>query len=136
MNKDLSSINKDIEEQIKSSKNINDKNYFKKIGSVPERKIDDFTFEYKLYDIYEQILIYHMSLSLYHKEKISKTILILQFDESKANVCIYNDGKFFTKLKGEEDNIVNISDINIDNIDKIYNIIKKIYEGLKEFTLF
>ena len=91
--------------------------YLKKRGFVPEKKIDDFIFEYKLYDIYEQILIYHMSLSIQHKEKISKTILLLQFDESKANACIYNDGKFFTKLKGEENNIINTSDINIDNID-------------------
>jgi len=131
MNKDLSLINKEIEEQINNTNNINDKNYIKKIGFVPERRIDDFTFEYKLYDIYEQILIYHTSLSIKLKEKKSITILILQFEESKMNGCVYNDGKFFTKLKGEEDNIINISDINIDNIDKIYNIIKNIYEGFE-----
>ena len=72
-----------------------------------------------------------MSLSIQHKEKISKTILILQFDESKVNACIYNDGKFFTKLKGEENNIINTSDISIDNIDNIYEIIKNIYEGFE-----
>ena len=131
LNKDLSLNNKDIEEQINSTKNNEDKNYLRKIGFVPERKIDDFIFEYKLYDIYEQILIYHMSLSIQHKEKISKTILILQFDESKVNACIYNDGKFFTKLKGEENNIINTSDISIDNIDNIYEIIKNIYEGFE-----
>jgi len=131
LNKDLSLNNKDIEEQINSTKNNDDKNYLRKIGFVPERKIDDFIFEYKLYDIYEQILIYHMSLSIQHKEKISKTILILQFDESKVNACIYNDGKFFTKLKGEENNIINTSDISIDNIDNIYEIIKNIYEGFE-----
>ena len=131
MNKDLSSTNKELEEQIKSTKNSNDINYIKKIGFIPEKKIDDLIFEYKLYDIYEQILIYHMSLSIQQKEKISKTILIIQFDESKANACVYNDGKFFSKLKGEGDNIINTKDINIDNIDKIYNIIKNIYEGFE-----
>ena len=131
MNKDLSSTNKELEEQIKSTNNNNDINYIKKIGFIPEKKIDDLIFEYKLYDVYEQILIYHMSLSIQHKEKISKTILIIQFDESKANACVYNDGKFFSKLKGEEDNIINTSDINIDDIDKIYNIIKNIYEGFE-----
>ena len=131
MNKDLSSINKELEEQINSTKNSNDINYIKKIGFIPEKKIDDFTFEYKLYDIYEQILINHVSLSIQQKEKISKTILIMQFDESKVNACVYNDGKFFTKLKGEEDNIINTNDINIDEIDKIYNIIKNIYEGFE-----
>ena len=131
MNKDLSLNNKDIEEQMNSTNNINDKNYLKKIGFIPEWKIDDYIFEYKLYDIYEQILIYHMSLSIQHKEKISKTILILQFEESKANACIYNDGKFFTKLKDEENNMINTSDIDIDNIDKIYDIIKNIYEGFE-----
>jgi hypothetical protein len=131
MNKDLSSINKELEEQINSTNNNNDINYIKKIGFIPEKKIDDFTFEYKLYDIYEQILIYHVSLSIQQKEKISKTILIMQFDESKVNACVYNDGKFFSKLKGEEDNIIKTSDINIDEIDKIYNIIKNIYEGFE-----
>jgi hypothetical protein len=131
MNKDLSLTNKELEEQIKSTNNSNDINYIKKIGFIPEKKIDDLIFEYKLYDIYEQILIYHMSLSIQHKEKISKTILILQFDESKANACVYQDGKFFSKLKGEKDNIINTNDINIDEIDKIYNIIKSIYEGFE-----
>ena len=131
MNKDLSLTNKELEEQIKSTNNSNDINYIKKIGFIPEKKIDDLIFEYKLYDIYEQILIYHMSLSIQHKEKISKTILILQFDESKANACVYKDGKFFSKLKGEKDNIINTNDINIDEIDKIYNIIKSIYEGFE-----
>ena len=131
MNKDLSSINKELQEQINSTNNNNDINFIKKIGFIPEKKIDDFTFEYKLYDIYEQILIYHVSLSIEQKEKISKTILIMQFDESKVNACVYNDGKFFSKLKGEEDNIINTSDINIDEIDKIYNIIKNIYEGFE-----
>jgi hypothetical protein len=131
MNKDLSLTNKELEEQIKSTNNSNDINYIKKIGFIPEKKIDDLIFEYKLYDIYEHILIYHMSLSIQHKEKISKTILILQFDESKANACVYKDGKFFSKLKGEKDNIINTNDINIDEIDKIYNIIKSIYEGFE-----
>ena len=131
MNKDLSSINKELEEQINSTNNNNDINYIKKIGFIPEKKVDDFTFEYKLYDIYEQILIYHVSLSIEQKEKISKTILIMQFDESKVNACVYNDGKFFTKLKGEENNFINTSDINIDEIDKLYNIIKNIYEGFE-----
>ena len=85
MNKDLSLNNKDLEEQLNSTNNKNDKIYIKKIGFIPEKKIDDFTFEYKLYDIFEQILIYHISLSIQHKEKISKTILIMQFNKSKAN---------------------------------------------------
>jgi len=131
MNKDLSLINKELEEQINSTNNIKDINYIKKIGFIPEKRIDDLIFEYKLYDIYEQILIYHVSLSIQQKEKISKTILIIRFEESKVNACVYNDGKFFSKLKGEENNIINTSDIDIDDIDKIYNIIKNIYEGFE-----
>ena len=131
MNKDLSLINKELEDQINSTNNIKDINYIKKIGFIPEKRIDDLIFEYKLYDIYEQILIYHVSLSIQHKEKISKTILIIRFEESKVNACVYNDGKFFSKLKGEENNIINTSDIDIDDIDKIYNIIKNIYEGFE-----
>ena len=131
LNKDLSSINKELEEQINSTDNNSDKNYLNKIGFIPEKKIDDLVFKYKLYDIYEQIFIYHMSLSIQQKEKISKTILIIRFDESKANACVYNDGKFFSKLKGEENNIINTSEIDIDDIDKIYNIIKNIYEGFE-----
>ena len=130
MNKDLLLINKEIDEQIKNINNVEEKKYINKIGFIPDNKIDDFNLEYKLYDLYEQILIYHMSISITHKTKIAKTILLIQFDELYANASVYNNGKFFTKLKLEEKEI-NLVNINIDNINELYNLIKNMNEGFE-----
>ena len=36
------------------------KNIYKKIGFVPTEEFDDYKIEYKLYDLCEQNLIYHL----------------------------------------------------------------------------
>lgn len=135
LNSDLLSINNELEEQIKSTNNVEEQDYIKKIGFIPENIIDDFNFEYKLYDLYEQTLIYHMSSSIKQKTKIAKTILIIQFDQSLANAAVYNNGHFFTKLQGEEQNNINMNNINVDNINEIYNIIKNMNEGFEGMQL-
>jgi len=135
LNSDLLSINNELEEQIKSTNNVEEQDYIKKIGFIPENIIDDFNFEYKLYDLYEQTLIYHMSSSIKQKTKIAKTILIIQFDQSLANAAVYNNGHFFTKIQGEEQNNINMNNINVDNINEIYNIIKNMNEGFEGMQL-
>ena len=71
-NRDLSALYKEVEEQIKAlnistiNNSINNNetaNYLQKIGFYPGEIIDGYKFEYKLYDLCEQSLLYHLYLT-------------------------------------------------------------------------
>jgi len=112
-NKDENIIDSDNE-----TDNENEK-YIKNLGFLPDIKIEDYNLEYKLYSRNEQILIYHMFLTITKNIKIAKTILLIEFDELTINGAIYNKGEIIIKLKDK-----NFNNINIDNIDEILYLIK------------
>jgi hypothetical protein len=112
-NKDENIIDSDNE-----TDNENEK-YIKNLGFLPDIKIEDYNLEYKLYSRNEQILIYHMFLTITKNIKIAKTILLIEFDELTVNGAIYNKGEIIIKLKDK-----NFNNINIDNIDEILYLIK------------
>ena len=116
-NKDENFIDSD-NETYNESDNENDK-YIKNLGFLPDIKIEDYNLEYKLYSRNEQILIYHMFLTITKNIKIAKTILLIEFDELTVNGAIYNKGEIIIKLKDK-----NFNNINIDNIDEILYLIK------------
>ena len=120
-NRDLLLVSKDIKEKLKNTSNIENKKYIKNIGFIPENNIDGYNLEYKLYTRNEQILIYHMFLTITKNIQISKSILIIEFDKYIANAAIYSKGEILNYL--DEKNI-NFNNINIDNIDQILYLIK------------
>ena len=123
-NRDLINNSKDFKENAKNKKDEKILQYLEKIGFVPSEVLGDYKVEYKLYDLCEQILIYHLFICKYKKIPINKSILHLNFDKLVVNYSMYNDGIISTKLKEK---------INIDNKDSIFNLIKnanRIYQGL------
>ena len=123
-NRDLINNSKDIKENTKNNKNEKILQYLEKIGFVPSEVLGDYKVEYKLYDLCEQVLIYHLFICKYKRIAINKSILHLNFDRLVVNYSFYNEGIISTKLKEK---------INIDNKDSIFNLIKnanRIYQGL------
>ena len=131
-NRDLLSTCEELNEDMKNANNDQQKKYITNIGFIPDDKIDNYTLEYKLYDINEQILIYHVLSNIRNRNKISiDSVLLIQFDKLVANAIIYNQGQFVTKFK-DKDKDINI--IHIGNIDELLNIIKyanNTYENIK-----
>ena len=121
-NRDLLSTCEELNEDLKNVNNDQQKNYIKYIGFIPDNKIDNYTLEYKLYDINEQLLIYHVLSNIRNNNRISiNSVLLIEFDKLVANAIIYNKDQFVFKFKDKDKDINNI---NIDNIDELLNIIK------------
>ena len=111
-NRDLSALYNEVEEQIKAlnistiNNSINDNetvNYLQKIGFYPAEVIDGYKVEYKLYDLCEQSLIYHLFLSNLNKMPLKKSVLFMQFDKLVVNAAVFSEGSIFTKLKGKKE---------------------------------
>ena len=83
-NKDLSEINKNLENKIKSCKNNEEKKFMKILGFIPDDKINDINITYKLYDLDEQLLLNHKLLkSKKEEEKISKEEIIKEKEKKE-----------------------------------------------------
>ena len=102
-NRDLTKLSKNIEDKIKIEKNPKSLEFLNKIGFIPSNQLDDFKVEYKLYDLSEQFLIYHLFLCKYQKMEIAKTILSMNFDKLVVNYALYNEGTITTSLKEKID---------------------------------
>ena len=122
-NRDIMKLSNDIEEKIRSEKNQNSVEFLKKIRFVPTPILGDYRVEYRLFDLCEQILVYHLFLSKCKKKPIEKNILFLKFDKLVLNYAIYSEGFISTNIKQQ---------INNDNCktkeDFIFNFIKKVNE--------
>ena len=122
-NRDIMKLSNDIEEKIRSEKNQNSVEFLKTIGFVPTQILGDYRVEYRLFDLCEQILVYHLFLSKCKKNPIEKNILFLKFDKLVLNYAIYSEGFISTNIKQQ---------INNDNCktkeDFIFNFIKKVNE--------
>ena len=131
-NRDLPNICEELKEEIENEENNDVKNYLKNIGFYPDEKIDKFKVEYKLYDLDEEILTYHVFFNITKDVKISKFILLIDFDKSVANAALYYKGEILTKLKEQD---INFNNIEYDKIDEIYNLIKTVSENYKGIEL-
>ena len=124
-NRDLSALYKEVEEQIKAlnvssiNNSINDVetlNYLQKIGFYPSEIIEGYKVEYKLYDLCEQSLIYHLYLSNLKKNPPKKSVLFMEFDRLVVNAAVFNKGAIFTKLKGKKEKDSNWKSRYFNNI--------------------
>ena len=64
--------------------------------------------------------------------KISKSILIIEFDKLIANALIYNKGEILNKLIGKD---IIFDDISYDKVDELLNLIKNVYENYEGIEL-
>ena len=122
-NRELSSLNDDIAEKINAlkSKSINNSvndpeyiNYLEKIGFYPGEEIEGYKIDFKLFDLCEQNLIYHLFSSKVKNEEIKKSVLFMLFDEKVVNAAVFNEGAVFSNFKGKKNylNNININDEN------------------------
>ena len=122
-NRELSSLNDDIAEKINAlkSKSINNSvndpeyiNYLEKIGFYPGEEIEGYKIDFKLFDLCEQSLIYHLFISKVKNKEIKKSVLFMLFDEKVVNAAVFNEGAVFSNFKGKKNylNNININDEN------------------------
>ena len=103
-NRDIGKLSKTLEEKIKNNKIQEYTEFLQKIGLVPNPILDDYKVEYRLYDLCEQILVYHLFLCKYQKNPFPKNILLLKFDKLVINYAMYSEGVITTNLKQKIDN--------------------------------
>ena len=137
-NRDLSEIDKEVDDQIKSlsvpsiNSFINDSDsiqYYKKIGFYPSELLEGYKVEYKLYDLCEQSLIYYLYLSYLKKSPPKKSVLFIGFDKLVVNAAIFHDGNIYNQNKEKD---IKISNINTNDVNGIIDFIENIndtYEG-------
>ena len=116
-------------ETINTCKDKNAKEYLKKIGFFPNCNLEGIKVEYKLYDLCEQNLVYHLYLSQKKKIPINKSLLFLKFDKFIVNYAILYDGNIRAGLSGKLNK--NFNKNNIEN--NAISIIEKAnndYEGV------
>ena len=114
---------KNIEDKIKKEKNEMSLQFLQKIGFIPTAELGDFKVEYQLYDLCEQILIYHLFFCKHQKIPFGKNIVLLKLDKLVINYAIYNEGKITNNI-GE-----GIDNQKCENKEEyILNLIKKLNE--------
>ena len=124
-NKDLPSTCEEIKTEIEKTTENEKKKYLRNIGFYPDGRIENTKVEYKLYEPNDLILIYHLFFNLTKDIKISKSILIIEFDKLVANAFVYNKGEIILKLRDKENNFC---DLDLNKIDEILDLIKIVYE--------
>ena len=87
--------------------------------------------EYKLFDLCEQNLVYHLFLNSHKKSE--KPILFLQFDKLVVNAAIFDKGTISTNLENKDENIFN--NINISDTNGILDLLKNVRDVLEGFDL-
>jgi hypothetical protein len=103
-NRNLSKTSNELLEKINTCKDKNAKEYLKKIGFFPNCNLEGIKVEYKLYDLCEQNLVYHLYLSQKKKIPINKSLLFLKFDKFIVNYAILYEGNIRAELSGRLNN--------------------------------
>ena len=146
-NRDLSTLYKEVEDQINAlgvstiNNSINDYeslNYLQKIGFYPSEILEGYKVEYKLFDLCEQSLIYHLYLSNLKNIVPKKSVLFIQFDKLVVNAAVFNEGAIFTKLKGKKERDANwkssyFNNINVNDVNGILDFLENAndtFEGI------
>ena len=135
-NRDLSYLNEEIAEQIKSvissKKDNNHINYLKKIGFYPEEEIEGYKLDIKLYDLCEQSLIYHIIKTKSENKEITKPILFMIFDEKVVNASIFNKNSVLSELTDKKNYL---SNVDISDENKVFEFLENINETMKGIEL-
>ena len=141
-NRDLSVLDKEVDDQIKAlsvpsiNNSIIDKDsveYYRKIGFYPSQLLEGYKVEYKLYDLCEQNLIYYLYLSYLKKTPPKKTVLFIEFDKLVVNAAIFNEGSIVTKLDGKKEKDINFSNINTNDVNGTLEFLENVnntFEGI------
>ena len=144
-NRELS-LTEEIKEKINSINDSNTNNYeekinyLQKIGFYPSKNLENYNIEYKLYDLCEQSLLYHLLLHYSQNIKIEKPIYFMLFDKNFANAAIFNQGKILINSTYNEEIDKNcklnyLSNINISDTKGILKILEYVQNIFGEIEL-
>ena len=128
-NRNLSKTSDELLEAINNCKDKNTIEYLNTIGFFPNCNLEGIKVDYKLYDLCEQNLVYHLYLSQKKKIPTKKPLLFLKFDKFIVNYAILYDGNIRAGLSGKLNKNYNKNDIE----DYAISIIEKAntdYEGV------
>ena len=121
-NRNLSRTSDELLETINQCKDKNTKEYLRKIGFFPKCNLEGIKVDYKLYDLCEQNLVYHLYLSQKKNIPINKSLLFLKFDKFIVNYAILYEGNISAGSNlNNKYNKNNIEDYAISIIEKVNN---------------
>lgn len=121
-NRNLSKTSDELLETINQCKDKNTKEYLRKIGFFPKCNLEGIKVDYKLYDLCEQNLVYHLYLSQKKNIPINKSLLFLKFDKFIVNYAILYEGNISAGSNlNKKYNKNNIEDYAISIIEKVNN---------------
>ena len=134
-NRDLSLSNQELSQTINSLKsspnNSQNINYLKKIGFIPEKDIEGYKLDFKLYDLCQESLLYYLFTKKYNKEKINDPSLFILFDNKVINSSLINEGKITTSIKEKK--------ISLDNIKceekSLLEFVKNVCDKCKDIEI-
>ena len=136
-NRDLSLIDEEIAEKIKelkSPENNENISYLQKIGFIPSKEIEGYNVDFKLYDLCEQSLLYHLFNNINNEKEIKLPTLFLLFDKKVVNASLFNKDAIVNKIKGKGTKGINFNNININDDKSILELLKKVnnkYKGIE-----
>ena len=130
-NRDLSALFEDpksllTETEISKEEKKKYINYIKKIGFYLKNELGGYNVEFKLYDLCEQSLVYHL---FNQKQNPKKPVLFLQFDKFVVNGAIYQDGEIC--LSNDKFKLSNIK----KNEKELIEFIGKVNDSFKGIDL-
>ena len=136
-NRDLSLIDEEIAEKIKelkSPENNENISYLQKIGFIPSKEIEGYNVDFKLYDLCEQSLLYHLFNNINNEKEIKLPTLFILFDKKVVNASLFNKDAIVNKIKGKGTKGINFNNININDGKSILELLKKVnnkYKGIE-----
>ena len=136
-NRDLSLIDEEISEKIKelkSPENNENISYLQKIGFIPSKEIEGYNVDFKLYDLCEQSLLYHLFNNINNEKEVKLPTLFILFDKKVVNASLFNKDAIVNKIKGKGTKGINFNNININDFKSILELLKKVnnkYKGIE-----
>ena len=135
-NRDLSLLYEDITEKIKEENNTpEDINYLRKIGFIPKEDIEGYKVEYKLYDLCDQSLLYHLFMNGYEGKDIKKNSLFILFDNGVVNASLFDKNSIVNKIKGKGKKNIKLTNLDIKDEKAFFDLLKKLKEKYKEIEI-
>ena len=119
-NKNLLKVKQDLKEQIKNCKYNDGKKFLKILGFIPDEKINGIKIKYRLYDLNEQLIIYHKYLK-YEKNKEEKEKI--KEREDNENEIIDEKEDKDNKIEIKDDQEKDKKDIKKKEKDEIKSIL-------------
>ena len=87
---------------------------------------------FKLYDLCEQSLIYHIIKTKSENKEITKPILFMIFDEKVVNASIFNKNSVLSELTDKKNYL---SNVDISDENKVFEFLENINETMKGIEL-